>query len=422
MKKAVIYTLGCRLNCADTALLTCRLERSGYRVVPEQEQDFDLAVINTCAVTAEAVRKSRQTLRRIKKAHPDTRFLVTGCAVEVNAEAFKSDGADYILTNPDKKDLESILSGLAAANRSSGEFSENFSEKAWSVFPFRSRAFVKIQEGCNNFCTYCIVPYVRGRERSRNFSEVLADCRQLVDAGFPEIVLTGVNTCAYCDGNKVLADLIHAVAEIPGDFRIRLSSTEPHFNNRNLIDIMAETPKICRFLHLSLQYGNNRILKAMNRHYTVEEYADFVSAARDRIPGLHIGTDIIAGFPGETDDDFTECLDFVEKMQFANAHIFTYSPRPGTPAATMPNRPDGKTADERAARLRKVSARSKQNFIQSQLGKELQVIFETSSKGMLHGWSDNYIAVSVPENQAKTGCITRLTATNENVSADADLL
>ena len=213
----------------------------------------------------------------------------------------------------------------------------------------------------------------------------------------------------------MLGDLIYAISELPGDFRIRLSSTEPHFNNRNLIDIMAGTPKICRFLHLSLQYGCDRILQAMNRHYTTSQYADFVAEAREKIPGLHIGTDIIAGFPGETDEDFEICSEFVNQMQFANAHIFTYSPRPGTPAATMSDRPDSKTAGMRAARLREITAISKQNFIRSQLGKELQVIFETSSKGMLHGWSDNYIAVSVPENTAKKGRIPFLKATEDIV-------
>ena len=421
-KKAVIYTLGCRLNSADTALLTSRLELAGYTVIPEQQSDFDLAVVNSCAVTAEAVRKSRQTLRKLKKNHPQALFLVTGCAVEVNADLFRADGADYVLTNPDKKDLAAILGGMTAANKSSGEFRENFLELVNSSFPFRSRAFVKIQEGCNNFCTYCIVPYVRGRERSRKFTEVLDDCRQLIDSGFPEIVLTGVNTCAYSDEGKTLGELIHSIAELPGDFRIRLSSTEPHFNNRGLIEIMAQTPKICRFLHLSLQHGCDRILKAMNRHYTTSQYADFVAEAREKIPGLHIGTDIIAGFPGETDEDFSVCAEFVQKMQFANAHIFTYSPRPGTPAAEMPDRPDGKTAGLRAGRLREIAAVSKQEFINSQLGTELQVIFETASNGMLHGWSDNYIAVSVPENNAKCGCITSVKAEKNTVSVPDNLL
>ena len=414
-RTAVIHTLGCRLNCADTALIFSRLEQAGFAVLPENAACFDLCVINSCAVTAEAVRKSRQTLRRLKKSSPDACFLVTGCAVEVNADAFKADGADFVLTNPDKKDLEKILSGHPAGNRSSGEFSENFSENVFSSYPYRSRAFVKIQEGCNNFCTYCIVPYVRGRERSRHFTEVLDDCKKQIDSGFPEIILTGVNTCAYNDEGKHLGELIHAISEIPGDFRIRLSSTEPHLNNRSLIDIMAQTPKVCRFLHLSLQHGCDRILQAMNRHYLAEEYADFVSEARSKIPDLHIGTDVIAGFPGETDEDFQLCADFVRRISFANMHIFSYSPRPGTPAARMPGRPDNHTTAQRAALLRQIGEESKNAFLRSMAGKTLPVIFETRSNGMLHGWSDNYISVSVPENTADTGCITPVKITEENL-------
>ena len=413
-KRAVIFTLGCRLNCADTALLTTRLERSGYTVIPENSEFFDLAVINTCAVTAEAVRKSRQQLRKLRNSNPFSTFIAAGCAVEIHGREFLEDGADHILTNPDKKELENILAGNAANNFSSNDFSENFNEFAHSSFPFRSRAFVKIQEGCNNFCTYCIVPHVRGRERSRNFNEVLDDCKQLVDSGFPELVLTGVNTCAYFDNGKNLGDLIHAISCIPGDFRIRLSSTEPHMNNRGLIDIMAETPKVCRFLHLSLQHGCNRILKAMNRHYSAEEYADFVSEAREKIPGLHIGSDVIAGFPGETDADHQKGVEFVKKMQFANLHVFTYSPRPGTPAADMPGRPAKATAAARAAKLREIGADSKQKFILQQTGKTLGVIFETASGGMMHGWSDNYIAVKMPEVQEHMVKILQVQLTEKN--------
>ena len=409
MKKfAEIHTLGCRLNIADSALLTARIRAAGYELSPGGVS-ADLIVLNSCAITAEAAAKSRRMVRRMRRENPGAKIIVTGCASQLDPESFISAGADLSLPNAGKKAIpeggsfqdESPLTG--------------FREDSFSEFPFRSRAFIKIQEGCNNFCTYCIVPYVRGRERSRALDEVIADCRNAVEAGFPEIVLTGVNTCAYSDDGKMLGDLIYAISELPGDFRIRLSSTEPHFNNRNLIDIMAGTPKICRFLHLSLQYGCDRILQAMNRHYTTSQYADFVAEAREKIPGLHIGTDIIAGFPGETDEDFEICSEFVNQMQFANAHIFTYSPRPGTPAATMSDRPDSKTAGMRAARLREITAISKQNFIRSQLGKELQVIFETSSKGMLHGWSDNYIAVSVPENTAKKGRITFLKATEDIV-------
>ena len=414
-KTAVVRTLGCRLNSADTALIQARLERIGYTVLPDDAGSFDLAVLNTCAVTAEAVRKSRQELRKLKKLCPAAAIAVIGCAVEAAGESFRREGADFVLTNPDKKDLAEILSGRPARNCSSGDMTGNFSESAEAVFPFRSRAFVKVQEGCNNFCTYCIVPYVRGRERSRNFDEVVSECRRLVEAGFPELVLTGVNTCAYSDGGKNLGDLVRAVAALPGDFRIRLSSTEPHINNRSILDVMAETPKVCRFLHLSLQYGCDRILRAMNRHYQAEQYADFVAEARRKIPDIHLGSDVIAGFPGETEADFSVCSDFVRRMSFANLHVFVYSPRPGTPAAVMPDRPGGEVAERRAAELRKIGQESKREFIRSQMGKVLPVIFETVSKGVARGWSDNYIQLTVPADSVRTGTIVRITGDERNM-------
>jgi threonylcarbamoyladenosine tRNA methylthiotransferase MtaB len=291
-----------------------------------------------------------------------------------------------------------------------------FSENATSSFPFRSRAFIKIQEGCNNFCTYCIVPHVRGRERSRSFDEALADCRQAVEAGFPEIILTGVNTCAYNDNGRTLGNLIKAVADIPGDFRIRLSSTEPDFKNIGLLDVIADTPKVCRFLHISLQHGSDRILRAMNRHYSADDFARFANLAREKIPGIHIGTDVIAGFPGETDKDFAECLAFTEKMQFANTHIFTYSRRPGTPAADYPNQVPSQISSERAAALRKVAEKSAKNFATSQIGKTLDVIFEQCRNGKLTGWSDNYLGIVVPEGSFQAGSIVKVKADTSNLA------
>lgn len=414
-KKAIVITLGCRLNCADSALLSSRLEECGYQLEDENASSFDLALVNSCAVTAEAVRKSRQTIRKLRKNHPTAVIVAAGCAVEADRAALESDGADIVLTNPDKKALQQALAGLEISGKRSLECRDNFSESVCSTFPYRSRAFVKIQEGCSNFCTYCIVPYVRGPERSRNFQEVLEDCKQLVDQGFPELVLTGVNTCAYCDNGKYLGDLVHAVSAIPGNFRIRLSSTEPHPNNRSLIDVMAETPKVCRFLHLSLQHGCNRILKEMHRHYTREEFAAFVEAARTRIPGIHLGSDVIAGFPGESEEDFSDGLDFVKKIGFSNLHVFTFSPRPGTPAAVMPNQIPAQIASARSAALRKAGEESKEFFTRSQLGKELEVIFETARNGVIHGWSDNYLAVSAPEGSYPLGEIVRITAAEENL-------
>lgn len=405
-KSAEIYTLGCRLNIADSALLTARLQETGYEVVNSGTKSPDLILLNSCAVTAEAAAKSRRMVRRMRRENPGARIIVTGCAAQLDPKSFIEAGADSALPNAGKK---SIPDGIWLPE-SDEAFPKVFSEDSLSEFPFRSRAFIKIQEGCNNFCTYCIVPYVRGRERSRTLDEVIADCRKAVNAGFPEIVLTGVNTCAYEASGTDLAGLVRVLCKIPGEFRIRLSSTEPKMDNFSMIDAMAEAgEKVCRFLHLSLQYGNDRILKLMNRRYTCDEYRNFVLSAREKLPGVHVGTDIIVGFPGETDDDFAECLAFVKEMAFANIHIFTYSPRPGTPAAGMPGRPDPETVKRRFSALQQAAAESAAAFTASQVGTKAQVIFERSENGSLRGWSDNYLAYTVPEGMFPVGKIVDFT-------------
>ncbi len=395
-RKALIVTLGCRLNTADTALLTSRLEAAGYKIF-SAVKNADLVVLNSCTVTAEAGRKSRQAVRKLRRLHPRAVIVAAGCAAALEPEAFRADGADFAIANPGKKELVEILNRIRKnAETSEPETTPVFRENALSCFPFRRRAFIKIQEGCNNFCTYCIVPHVRGRERSRAFDEVLADCRKAVEAGVPELVLTGVNTCAYDDAGRDLGTLIKAVAAINGDFRIRLSSSEPRLSNLNLLQSMADTPKVCRFLHLSLQHGCDKILRAMNRHYTTAEFARFVNEARRLIPDLHVGTDVIAGFPGESEEDFAVCEDFVRKLAFANVHVFTYSRRPGTPAAVLPDQVPAEIAVERAARLRAVAAESAAAFAASQRGKTLPVIFERETNGIARGWSDNYLEVRRP--------------------------
>ncbi len=419
-KQAVLHTLGCRLNTADSALLTARLEALGYEIVEKSEAP-SLIVINSCTVTGEAARKSRQAVRKFRAAHPGAVIVVTGCGAELETDAFRRDNAaDLVLTNPEKRSIAELLGRyLEDRTRGGGTHSSNdepvtvFHENAFSRFPFRSRAFLKIQEGCNNFCTYCIVPYVRGRERSRDFGEVLDECRRAIAAGFAELVLTGVNTCAYCDSGRDLGELIRAVARLDGDFRIRLSSTEPDPHNLALLDVMASEPRVCRFLHLALQHGSNRILAKMNRHYTTEDYAAFAAAARGKIPGLHLGSDLIVGFPGETDADFEESRAFVESMQFANLHLFTYSPRQGTPAAAFPDQIPAKTAHARYEKMRQSALAGKQAFHASQLGKKLPVIFETVDRsGFARGWSDNYLAVRAPAESVPLNRIVTVTATD----------
>lgn len=411
--KAVIITLGCRLNHADTALLSARLKNAGYELHDDCAVKPDLIVLNSCAITAEAERKSRQQIRRLRREYPAAQIAVAGCAAELSPEKFRECGADIILTNPDKK----LFPAQIAGRKSREENAENFCERSFSAFPFRTRAFIKIQEGCDNFCSYCIVPYVRGASRSRNFAECIADCRQAVNAGFPEIVLTGVNTCNYFDDGKDLAALIKEVSAIPGEFRIRLSSTEPHPGDMGIIDLMADPAnKLCRFLHLSMQHGSDPVLKAMRRNYTSEKFIGFVENIRRQVPDIHIGSDFIVGFPGETDTDFQRLLEVVNSVKFANIHAFAYSIRPGTPAAAMPGQIHAGTVRERMKQLSCAAAAAAAGFARSQIGKTLPVIFEQSRRGMLHGWSDNYLSVTVPENDFPTGKIICVKANEKNLA------
>lgn len=411
---ARIITLGCRLNQADTALLTDRLGKLGYFVLDAQDKTPpELVIINSCAVTAAAAAKSRQAARKFQQLYPESQIVFTGCAAEIGDESIQQ--SNWLkLGNVQKRDLTEVLEKhlKPAVIRSREVAAENFAEKAISVFPHRTRAFIKIQEGCDNFCTYCIVPYTRGPSRSRKFAEVINDCRQAIEAGAPEIIITGVNTCNYLDDGKNLCDVITELCEnIPGAWRLRLSSTEPALDNLSLLETMARYPgKVCRFLHLALQHGSDTVLQRMNRHYTTGEFEQFVNTARQMIPDIHLGSDIIAGFPGETDQEFDESYRFVQKMNLANLHVFSYSKRAGTPAAVMKDQVPDAVKKIRHNALETLGQSMKTAFADSLKGKTLPVIFETVDKNSIaHGWSDNYIAVSAPAERVHLGRIVDFT-------------
>ncbi len=414
MKYALVMTLGCRLNHADTALLNSRLIKSGYTLIGDDKTSSpDLIVLNSCAITAEAERKSRQQIRKLKREYPNAVIAAAGCAAEADPDKMRDCGADFVWTNPDKKTIFHKCSGTLSKELPP----ENFMENSFAEFPFRTRAFIKIQEGCDNNCSYCIVPTVRGKSRSRDFAESVADCRHAIDNGFPEIVLTGVNTCNYSDHGKQLPDLIRQIAALPGDFRIRLSSTEPHPDDLTLPELIADpTNRLCRFLHLSMQHGSDRILQAMSRKYTAEQFVDFVRKVRETVPGIHIGTDFIVGFPGESDEDFEKLLSVAETVNFANIHAFAYSPRPGTTAAGLPGRIHPNVVKKRMQKLRDTASKSALDFAVSQIGKTLPVIFERENSGLIHGWSDNYLAVTAPAGEFPCGRVVNVIADEKNLA------
>lgn len=408
-KFATIHTIGCRLNQADTALIASRLLNAGWQVAEfVAGHQIQLVVINSCTVTAAAAQKSRQAVNRFRTLYPDACIVATGCSVEVDRDEWSQiSSADVVIDNSQKRDIATIVENFLIDKKfideprivSNLNESKLFNEISHAEFSGKARAVLKVQEGCNNFCSYCIVPYARGRERSRAWDEVLQEFKHLLKDGFQEIVFAGVNVCAYNDNGRKLPDLLQKITSLDGNFRIRLSSTEPHPGNMELLQTIAGNPKICRFLHLSLQHGTDDILRAMNRNYSLAEYAEFTCVARKLIPDLHLGTDIIVGFPGETEALFERQLQFITEQNFANIHIFSFSPRKGTPAADLPGRVDGRIVKVRYNKLSEVATVSARKFISGHIGKEMNVIFEKiDKKGVAHGWSDNYIAVECAEN------------------------
>jgi len=395
LRTVAAETFGCRLNQSDTGLIFDRLQRSGFEIVKSNSPQIDLFVINSCAVTELAVKKSRQLSKKIKTKHPNCCIVFTGCSVEPDAKnLLKEANIDIILS--DRKQIVSKVQEYFKEQKSA-EFAQNntlvFTENAKALFPFNSRAFLKIQEGCNNYCSYCIVPYVRGREKSRDYNEIIEEFQQFILDGYKEIVLTGVNVNSYNHNKMNLAKLVAKLASLEGDFRIRLSSTEPNLNNKEIIEVISQNKKVCNYLHLSLQHGSDNILKQMNRKYTTAEFANYIEFAREKIPDLHIGTDIIVGFPGETEDDFELMLKFVNKIKFATTHIFRYSPRKGTPAAEFANQVPAITAKKRYDILKKITEKHSAKFANSQIGKVLQVLIEKEDDVYSSGWSDNYLKV-----------------------------
>lgn len=398
-KYAKIITIGCRLNQTDSALISNNLNQNGYTILPlNSNVTPDITVINTCSVTASASQKSRQAARSQKKQFPDTKILATGCGIETEKEFWgKEASVDLFIPNNDKSNIiKYINNDLSYEETKSATNNNTFIEDNIGYYPFKCRANLKIQEGCNSFCSYCVVPFGRGKPKSRDFDNTIKEFKELLRRGHKEIVLSGVNIATYNINGKNLVDLLKSLSSIPGDFRIRLSSTEPQFQMKGLIEVIKNNPKICRFLHLPLQHGTNKILSKMRRNYSKEEFKEFALKAKEEIPDICLGSDVIVGFPGETEELFAECQTFIDSLPLSYLHVFKYSKREGTPAANYDNQISGKISSKRHKILSQKNEEISKNFIKSQLGKKFHVLFENiNKKDELNGWTDNYIKVSI---------------------------
>ncbi len=375
--KAVVFTLGCKVNEVESASIAAELERRGWEVSDELSP-ADVYVLNTCAVTREAEKKSRQLIARALKFNPAALVYVCGCASQKNADSFKNKGVRYVGGATDKTQVVNAV------------ISDFGGESCLNLCPpkqLKTRAFIKIEDGCNNFCSYCVIPYLRGRVRSRKAEEIAGE---VAACAAPEIVLTGINVSAYDGHPDGLAGLIETLAFT--DKRLRLSSLECNVIDEKLLEALRGLKDFAPQFHLSLQSGSDAVLKAMNRHYSRSEYIEKCNLIYGYFPDAAITTDIIAGFCGETEENFSESLSIIDEVGFARVHAFAFSPREGTKAYSMPDLPKD-IKSERLHRLLNAAARSAERYVSSRLGREYTVIFEDFDGVYTAGYTEGYIKV-----------------------------
>lgn len=401
MKKVAIYTLGCKVNQYESDAMYSMFENNNYKMV-DFEDLADIYVINTCTVTGTGDKKSRQVIRRARRKNSDALVVVTGCLAQVwDKEGVDLPEVDLIVGNQDRKNIIEIIQkyeGETVKHISDIMKQREFWEAGQVLSRERTRAYVKIQDGCDRFCSYCIIPYARGPVRSRDLDSIKKEVTNLVNNGFKEIVLTGIHIASYGKDLKTvnLLDVLKELDEIKGLERIRLGSIEPNFINEESVEVMKNMKKLCKHFHLSLQSGNNDTLKRMNRRYTVEEFEERVNLLRQAFENPAITTDVIVGFPGETEEEFEKTYEFLDKIEFSRMHVFPYSKRVGTPAAIMENQIDENIKNKRVKLLTDMSNRNEISFAKKFIAKEMDVIFEQELKdnsGFYEGYTDRYVKV-----------------------------
>lgn len=422
MRKAALHNLGCKVNSYETEAMTQLLKKAGYEIVSFQDQ-ADVYIINTCSVTNMADRKSRQMLHKAKKQNPNAVVVATGCYVQTATEKVAQDlSIDLVVGNNRKKDIVEILNEYYA-EKEAGEqvkeeyvidinHTEEYEDLEISTVTEHTRAHLKIQDGCNNFCSYCIIPYARGRIRSRTMESIKAELERLSASGFKEIVLTGINLSCYDDNGKKLIDVIEMADNVNGIERIRLGSLDPEVVTEDFVERLGKVKKICPHFHFSLQSGCDKTLKAMNRHYTSDEYYEKCQLIRKHIDNPAFTTDVIVGFPGETEEDYISSREFVKKVKFAELHVFKYSKRDGTVAAKMPNQIDEKIKTLRSEDLIKTGEELTKEFRQAKIGQDTTVLFEEKilldNKEYWVGHTVDYIKIAVPEKENLEGQIRKV--------------
>jgi threonylcarbamoyladenosine tRNA methylthiotransferase MtaB len=433
--KIAFHTLGCRVNQYETQALKEKFIQRGYEIVGEDEF-ADVYVVNTCTVTGLSDRKSRQFVRRAKKINPAAITAVIGCYAQVNPdEAADIEGVnivagtneknnlpDYIEEYLNNRDADSKIKGVGRHVRDRNQLTEYGETGIITSMDSRTRAFIKVQEGCDRFCSYCIIPYARGTVRSRALDEIVKEAESLIRQGFKELVVTGINTALYGMENRLVSHvpetgaaagcyddapnksdggvygievIVKALNELPGDFRIRIGSLEPNVVDAGYCKRLLKYERLCPHLHLSLQSGSDRILREMNRSYGREGYLELVTMLREHDPGYGISTDLIVGFPGETEEDFRDSCDMIERAGFCKVHVFKYSRRKGTKAADMTGQVPAEVKAARSEELIRISEKAAARFFAQNIGLTRRVLLEQYDErtGLAEGRADNYIKV-----------------------------
>ncbi len=425
MYKVAIETLGCRLNQAESAILQSRFAAQGYTFTTDP-LDADLFVLHTCTLTTQATSKSRRRLRWVAKRNPDACVAAIGCYAQTDAEALaRIPGVDFVVGAADKLRLADIiptpvkLPEATVINNPSPK--QGFEIEGAGYYPRHTRANIKVQEGCDFVCAFCIIPRSRGRARSRDFHDIVREARELAAAGHRELVVTGVNIGTYNDSGHTLADVVKTLTDIEDLDRIRISSIEPTTIEDALLDEMASGGKVCRYLHVPAQSGDSGVLSAMRRRYDADAFRAFMEEAVARVPGIGLGTDIMVGFPGEDEAAFEQSCNLVRELPFVNVHVFSFSARPRTSAFAMDNPVPPRDISSRSERLHRLALMKKHEVYAAQAGRQLDVLFETpAGPGTYTGFSDNYIRVNAESGEDLANTIERVDIRDVELSADEE--
>ena len=411
MERVVKFiTLGCKVNQYETNAMTQKFIEKGYKVIEENsEEKPDICIINTCTVTNMSDRKSRQMLRRVKEKNEKTVVVAVGCYAQIaKEEILKIPEIDLVLGNNEKVEIVKYVEEYIKEHNRMVETedvmqSREFSEFGDITYTEKTRAVIKIQDGCDRFCSYCIIPYARGRVRSRKPQSIISEITQIAKKGIKEVVITGIHIASYGKDfsfnkdskleNYRLIDLLEEINKIEGIERIRLGSIEPLLITEEFVERLKKLEKICHHFHLSLQSGCDETLKRMNRRYTTEEFINIVKILRNTYKDVNLTTDVIVGFPGETEEEFNKTYEFLKNIKFYKMHIFKYSPRKGTKASVMENQIPGNIKEERSKKLIELSNKNEIEYNSKYIGKEVEVLFEEEKTGIYKGHTQNYIMV-----------------------------